>query len=181
MITLNEAIEMMKKEEAQRSGNEALISTSKLLEALEKVEMKVEYAKALEKFIDEYNIEEKSADNSFNWQSPITRDFDFKVYEINNESFIALKVHIGLDIRGAYTEYIYLECTTEEFFDILSENSEFIPLEINGESFELFLSPLRYGVDCLCLDDEELIFEVYELEFEDIKKEIIEKLKKLRS
>lgn len=181
MIELNELIEMMKKEEAQRSGNEALIKTSKILEALEEVEMKAEFAKALEEFIDENNVEEVEADNSFNWQSPITRDFDFKTYEINGESFIALKVHIGLDIRGAYTEYVYLECTLEEFFEILLNCYEFIPLEVNGEEFELHLSPIHYGINCLSMNDEELQFEVYELEFEDIKEEISEKLNELRS
>lgn len=180
MIELNELIEMMKKEEAQRSGNEALIKTSKILEALEEVEMKAEFAKYLEEFIDENDIEELKADNSFNWQAPITRDFDFKTYEINGESFIALKVHIGLDIRGAYTEYVFLECTIEEFFNVLIDCYEYIPLEVNGEAFELRLSPLRYGIECLSLNDEELEFEVYELEFEDIKEEISEKFKELR-
>lgn len=181
MIELNEVIEMMKKEEAQRSKNEALIATSKILEALEEVELKAEYAKALEAFIEENEVEELKADNSYNWQAPITRDFDFKTYEINGESFIALKVHIGLDIRGAYTDYVYLECTFEEFIDILSDCYEYIPLEVNGEEFELHLSPLHYGIQCYSLNDEELQFEVYELEFEDIKKEINEKLKELRS
>lgn len=181
MIELNEVIEIMKKEEAQRSGNEALIATSKILEALEEVEMKAEYAKTLEAFIEESEIEYNKADNSFNWQAPITRDFDFKTYEINGESFIALKVHVGLDIRGSYTDYVYLKCHIEEFFEIIHECYEYIPLEVNGEEFELHLSPLHYGIQCYSLDDEELQFEVYELEFEDIKKEINEKLKELRS
>lgn len=49
------------------------------------------------------------ADNSYNWNAPLTHDFNIYIYQNIENTFLAIKWHISGNIRGNYTEtFVYL-------------------------------------------------------------------------
>lgn len=94
------------------------------------------------------------ADNSYNWDSNINNDIEFKLYEINDEIYVKLNVHMYGDIRNNYTDDIILKFENEkEFFEKLTEATG-LYLTIQIDNGEIFLN-------CDIFD------EIVNVEFED--------------
>lgn len=89
--------------------------------------------------IYENEIEYKTRDNTYNCCSNINNNIDYRIYEIENEIYVKLKVHKFGDIRTHYTEDIILKFDTEyEFYELLSETTRFLEI-IEIEVGEVFL------------------------------------------
>jgi hypothetical protein len=54
-------------------------------------------------------VYEVSANNTYNWSSPLTNDLDFKVYKVNDDLFLQVAVHNGWsDARAGYmVEFLF--------------------------------------------------------------------------
>ena len=98
-------------------------------------------------------------DNSYNWTSPVSNDFDIKVYKdflTGEGEFIEFKVHRYGDVRCNYTDSIILHFDNEyEFYEVLSENDIFdtitiddvdynIDIRIFSDSYEVFTDDGSY-------------------------------------
>ena len=58
--------------------------------------------------IYENKTEYRKGDNTYNYSSNINNNIDYRIYNINNEVYIKLKVHKYGDIRANYTDEIIL-------------------------------------------------------------------------
>ena len=89
--------------------------------------------------IYENEIDFKTGDNTYNYCSNINNDIDYRIYEIDNQIYIKLKVHKFGDIRTHYTEDIILKFDSEnEFYDLLNDNTMFYAT-VYTEAGEVFL------------------------------------------
>lgn len=61
------------------------------------------------------------ADNSYNWNAPLTHDFNIYVYQNIENTFLAINWHISGDIRGNYTEELVYLCESRDWAYWLSE------------------------------------------------------------
>lgn len=89
--------------------------------------------------IYENEIEYKTGDNTYNYCSNINNNIDYRIYEIEKEIYVKLKVHKFGDIRSHYIDEIILKFDTEyEFYDLLNETTRFLEI-IEIEVGEVFL------------------------------------------
>lgn len=89
--------------------------------------------------IYENKIEYRKGDNTYNYSSNINNNIDYRIYNINNEIYIKLKVHKYGDIRANYTDEIILKFDTEyEFYELLNDTTIFLKT-VNTEAGEVFL------------------------------------------
>lgn len=147
------------------------------------VENGVEYEKevSIEEYIDYLCdndlLEELDCNNTYNWNSPISNDIDFRVYvdKLQNRTITELKVHKYGDVRGNYSECIYLEGEHEYLLEALDVQKN-IEIEINGIQYVLTTSVLKESnMFDVCEVDE---YNNYEYKFEHyIEGDTIEELK----
>lgn len=84
-------------------------------------------------------IEYKKGDNTYNYCSNINNNIDYRIYEIDNEIYVKLKVHKFGDIRTHYTEDIILKFDTEyEFYELLNDTTMFFAT-VDIKAGEVFL------------------------------------------
>lgn len=158
------------------------IDTRELLEAFKEYEIPMEDAlKVVNGLVNEYGDEmftsfgELSfsrvadvADNSYNWSSPLSHDINITEFKYNDNTYVAIMVHLGGDIRGNYSYYFILECDFDDLFNI-----EFYPM-VNITDY--LVADLRWYSDTYTVydyDKQEDVGEYYEIEMEDL----IERLK----
>jgi hypothetical protein len=70
-------------------------------------------------YMDELGwIEEKSADNSYNWAGKVSNHFDFRTYykADTDQYLVELKVHLYGDVRANYTDSVLLVFPNDYFF-----------------------------------------------------------------
>ena len=90
-------------------------------------------------------------DNSYNWMSPVSNDFDYRIYK--NELggvFVELQVHRFGDVRCNYTDAaLYVFNDEYHFYELLSEsnkdtiitiedNDYYINIDIFHDGYEVF-------------------------------------------
>lgn len=115
-------------------------------------------------------VEEIKADNSYNWSSPISNDFDFKIYENyeNNKCYIELSVHRFGDVRGNYTDSAILEFDSDyTFLETLSDYNKYF--EVDGLNCEINIFSDSILV---CRLDGTYLKEVCAFDMEELKEEI---------
>lgn len=112
--------------------------------------------------------------NSYNWSSPVSNDFDYQVFK-GDFTYIVFKVHRFGDVRSNYTDEVVLQFNSlDEFYEIMFECSKYIEVEVDG---------IEYNVDINVWSDS---YEVYNTdgkyigsafgELEDVKELIKEKI-----
>lgn len=116
--------------------------------------------------------------NTYNWSGRITNDINYELFTTDDAMIIAkIMVHIAGDIRGNYSEYVYLIFRNEyDFFEALSLR----------DSVDIIIDDARYIVefsstyDTLTVYNEEWeeVGEVWSMDMEELESDIRELLKK---
>ena len=87
---------------------------------------------SFEEFLEIEEYEEISANNSYNWNAPISNHFNYRIYESNLYEGIIVEfmVHRFGDVRCNYTEEIYLQFKNEcEFYEVLEESNKYFTIK----------------------------------------------------
>ena len=116
--------------------------------------------------IEEY--EEIRSDNSYNWNSPISNDFNYSIYESSlcEGIIIEFSVHRYGDVRCNYTEEIYFRFNDEyEFYEALEESNKYFTIEKNNKMYEIEINIFSESPRIYIEEDNEDIegYEAYEL------------------
>ena len=116
-----------------------------------------------DKGTDEGWLVENCADNTYNWNSPISHHINFEIYHNIDEGnyIVRLRVHCGYcDVRVGYSDWCYLECNSDyDFLETLMECGKWIEVELNDKQY------------CISIDvmSDEIRLESYENEeYEEI-------------
>lgn len=120
-------------------------------------------------------IEEGIANNTYNWNAPLTNDINFETYydKPEDEYIIRFRIHCGYgDIRSGYSEWMYLSFSyEEEFLELLLGCSKTIEIKLDDEV---------YYIDVNILDDEvTLLDKDYEEITGDKKYDLLDKMEEL--
>ena len=114
----------------------------------------------LEMGIEEGWIEKRHADNTYNWNAPLTNDINFETYydKPEDEYIIRFRIHCGYgDIRTGYSEWMYLKFNyEEEFLELLLECSKTIEIKLDNEIYYIDVNPLVDDVSLLDVNYEEI-------------------------
>lgn len=108
-------------------------------------------------YMDELGyLEEKSADNSYNWSGNVSNHFDFRTYQHEDGSFyVEFKVHLYGDVRANYTDSVLLKFDNEYTFHELLAEAEMeeeykgynIRFGATHEAYEIFHSETYENMD----------------------------------
>ena len=136
-------------------------------------EMEIDF----EEYLELYEYEETRADNTFNWNAPLTNHMDFRIYESKElgDIIVELKVHRYGDVRCNYTEECYLNFQNDfEFYEVLSEIGKQLLVIKNDKQYYIRINifsdcPEIEKSDINDLNEYEYIegYEAYEL-FEEL-------------
>ena len=88
--------------------------------------------------IEEY--EEIKADNTYNWNAPISNDINFRIYQSDNYEgvIVELAVHKYGDVRCNYTDECYLQFDSiEEFYNILLDCNKYFSITKNNIEYNI--------------------------------------------
>ncbi len=168
--------------------NELSISIFDVLDSLEAFEItekdiynsdeeeyeEVDIEEYFEKGLDEGWLTECCADNSFNWNSPISHHINFEIYHNDEGSYIVrFRVHCGYcDVRVGYTSWCYLEFSWEnEFLEQLLECSKYIEVEMEGKQYCISIEVLSDEIRLESYENEE-----YEEIYGDDRDTILEEM-----
>lgn len=96
--------------------------------------------------------------NSYNWNSPISNNIDYKVYRDLNTDLILIEmmIHYGItNIRCGYSDSIWLEFQSEdEFMEVLSESNKYINVEYNNIEYYADINIFDDGVRVMLVEDD---------------------------
>ena len=110
--------------------------------------------------LEEGWIEESIANNTYNWNAPLTNDINFETYydKPEDEYIIRFRIHCGYgDIRTGYSEWMYLKFNyEEEFLELLLECSKTIEVKLDNEMYYIDVNPLTDDVSLLDVNYEEI-------------------------
>lgn len=128
---------------------------------------------ALEKMYDLGDLEEMKCDNSYNWGSPVSNHFDYRMYkDLNtNKIYVEFKVHRYGDVRCNYTDAVVLEFDNDyEFLESMLECNKNIEvdnfdceLNIFSDTMEVYTKDGDYKGNVCVYSMEELKEEVSNL------------------
>lgn len=96
-----------------------------------------------------------TANNSYNWSSQVV--FNYQQIQVINKYdyehvYIAIKFHRYGDVRGNYTDYMILDISLDEFYEVLMESTRvYTTITIKNVNYEI-------STDCL---KEGCIFDIY--------------------
>lgn len=111
--------------------------------------------------LEEGWIEESIANNTYNWNAPLTNDINFETYydKPEDEYIVRFRVHCGYgDIRSGYSEWMYLSFSyEEEFLELLLECCKFIKVELEGKVYYIEVNPLSDDFTLTKGEDDEEI------------------------
>jgi hypothetical protein len=123
----------------------------------------------VEQFVDYMEDElgewkEVSHGNSYNWTSPVSNDFDFRVLKDygTGDFYIQLMVHRFGDVRGNYTDYALLRYDYEEGFlyDIMECNKQvdlddkhYASIDVLANGYEVYTHDGEYVDTIYDLED----------------------------
>lgn len=130
-------------------------------------------------WLEDYEL---TANNSYNWSSPLTNDIDFRVYKVESHLFISVAVHNGYsDARCGYmVEFLYKFDTSyspDDWAVIFSE----LPSSVNSFSIDDYIFSFdifgEFGVynvwHNLAQDNEE--YDIYIGDYDDCVKWVEER------
>ena len=127
-----------------------------------------------EKGLDEGFLIECGADNSYNWNSPISHHINFEIYhDIEGSYIVRFRVHRYGDVRCNYTDWVYLEFSWEdEFLEVLMEEcSKWIEVEMDGKQYYVTIEVLSDEIRLESYENEE-----YEEIYGDDRDTILEEM-----
>lgn len=114
----------------------------------------------LEIGLDEGWIEERNADNTYNWGAPLINNINFETYydKPEDEYIVRFRIHCGYgDIRSGYSEWMYLKFNhEEEFLELLLECSKTIEIKLDDKIYYIDVNPLNDNVSLLDKNYEEI-------------------------
>ena len=157
--------------ESDVEENELTISIFDVLDSLEAFEItKKEMYDSKEEEYFEYDIEEYfekgldegfliecGADNSYNWNSPISHHINFEIYHNLDEGsyIVRFRIHRYGDVRCNYSDWCYLEFSWEnEFLERLLESSKSIDVEMDGKQYYVTIEVLSDEIRLESYDEE---------------------------
>ena len=117
-----------------------------------------------EKGLDEGFLIECGADNSYNWNSPISHHINFEIYhDIEGSYIVRFRVHRYGDVRCNYTDWVYLEFSWEdEFLEVLMEEcSKCIDVEMDGKQYYVTIEVLSDEIRLESYDEENGYEDIY--------------------
>ena len=130
-----------------------------------------------EKGLDEGFLIECGADNSYNWNSPISHHINFEIYHNNEEGnyLIRFRVHRYGDVRYNYSDWVYLEFSWEnEFLEVLMEEcSKSIDVEMDGKQYYVTIEVLSDEIRLESYDEENGYEDIYGDDRDEILEEMI--------
>ena len=94
-----------------------------------------------------------TANNSYNWSSQVV--FNYQQIQVINEYdyehvYIAIKFHRYGDVRGNYTDYMILDMSMDEFYEVIMEATRvYTTITIKNVDYEITTDALKEG----CLFD----------------------------
>lgn len=139
-------------------------------------EMDIDFYDAEENLDYMHALEIKLEDNTYNWNGNGSNDLEFKVLKSEfGREYVAVSVHIGVDIRGGYTPWVIFNNTYEEFIEALTENTEHVDANgftITGSLFSECLNVFKQGGDSV-----EVYGGLYSETLEGLQQEATELLK----
>lgn len=130
----------------------------------------------LEIGLDEGWIEERNADNTYNWGAPLINHIDLRTYYDTHEDeyIVTFRVHCGHgDVRVGYSEWMYLKFNyEEEFLELFLECSKSVEVELNDEIYYVEVNALGDEISlfkyengyCKDVCDDDLLNEMEELD-----------------
>ena len=96
--------------------------------------------------LEEGWIEESIANNTYNWNAPLTNDINFETYydKPEDEYIVRFRIHCGVgDIRSGYSEWMYLSFSyEEEFLELFLECCKCIEVKLEDEVYYIEVDPL---------------------------------------
>ena len=129
-----------------------------------------------EKGLDEGFLIECGADNSYNWNSPISHHINFEIYhDIEGSYIVRFRVHRYGDVRCNYTDWVYLEFSWEdEFLEVLMEEcSKSIDVEMDGKQYYVTIEVLSDEIRLESYDEENGYEDIYGDDRDEILEEMI--------
>jgi hypothetical protein len=133
------------------------------LRALKDYEVtKAVYKEVINAFDNEdSSLEVVNSDNTYNWNSSIDHDMNFKHVKFYDKDFIILSVHRFGDVRGNYTEEAVVQMSMEGFFEVLfNECTVYESITVDNVDYELTIYATSDQIDVFNPDNNES-FEVY--------------------
>ena len=127
-----------------------------------------------DKGTDEGWLTECCADNTYNWNSPISHHINFEIYYNDEGSYIVrFRVHCGYcDVRVGYSDWVYLECNSDyDFLEALMECGKSIDVEMDGKQYYVTIEVLSDEIRLESYENEE-----YEEIYGDDKDTILEEM-----
>jgi hypothetical protein len=121
---------------------------------------------------DDERYQDALSDNSYNWNSPLSNHINFNCYKdtLNGTYIYEVKFHLYGDVRGNYSDVVYLSCDTEyDFLDTIMNVTAYFTLEVDGDLYNISLDPLSEYVR-ICNDAYD--FELYASDIEELTEEI---------
>ncbi len=91
-------------------------------------------------FYEEIDLDITS-NNSYNWNGQVV--FNYNEIEVtedygNEKRYITVKFHRFGDVRGNYTDYMVLDMSLDEFYDVLLECTRvYCSIDINGTYYDI--------------------------------------------
>ena len=119
------------------------------------------------------------ADNSYNWNAPVSNDFNIMQWLTDDGMIVAIKVHRYGDVRGNYTDYAWYKFIDEyNFDDVVYETTKCNCVEYKGKEYDCYVSLYSNYITVVQLDDGYESFDIYEYidNDEDMVKAIAEYL-----
>ena len=123
--------------------------------------------------IGEIDYHNSKSDNTCNWNSPISNDINFTVYEkIDGYYIVECRVHRYGDVRTNYTETFLLEFTYDsEFLEVLLESNLYKYIEIDGVTYDNVIDIFSDTIEVNSLDGS-YIGSVCAYDMDELKTEI---------
>ena len=136
--------------ESDVKENELTISIFDVLDSLEAFEItekdiynsdeeeyeEMDIEEYFEKGLDEGWLVENCADNTYNWNSPISHHINFEIYHNDEGSYIVrFRVHRYGDVRCNYSDWVYLECNSDYDFLEALMCGKWIEVEMDGKTY----------------------------------------------
>ena len=127
-----------------------------------------------EKGLDEGFLIENCADNSYNWNSPISHHINFEIYHNIDEGnyIVRFRVHCGYcDVRVGYSDWVYLECNSDYDFLEALMCGKWIEVEMDGKQYCISIEVTSDEIRLESYENEE-----YEEIYGDDRDAILEKM-----
>lgn len=150
-----------------------------LLESLKEYEIEISNSEIEEYLKSEYY----SAENTYNWNARISNDLDWKIYKKDNSNIAIIMVHLYGDIRCGYSDYFVISMGEYDSLIELFSYEDFDSTIGYKELNENYIADYDMFSEYIMVYDKDgnEVGEFYEIEKEELLKEVIETDKLLKS